>query len=267
MTVTTHNVASEPSVSDQAFLQSSTQVGTIRTEEYKRDLAEFQARRSASYKELEETPVKSKKCGRHSLPVSCTACATDHDNTFNYEKKSASKYKKHKRAKSKTPEKIYDGLPNIQFLFQNQVFMPGNPYPSGSISEPGKVRRQIRRISRSPDLMVQREIEFNDDQASSPPEFFKNNSLPYDVSNFMESNKSEEEVDGPKVAGDVKSSQKDSDNYFGDDDRLWEVMSELRHFDKIMDEQLTPRSLLAKSSDDSKVSISTKVCLGTFKLG
>ena len=265
VTVTTHHSANPSSTTAEVQgPQSTTEVGTIRTEEYKRDLAEFQARRSSLNKESPITPVK-KKCGRHSLPVSCTDCTADHDKTFNYEKKSAVKYKKksHKRARSTTPERtVYGGVPNIQFLFQNQVFMPGNLYPTtSSFSEPQKFKRLSRhRINRSPDMdfLVQKQIDFKeDDQANSPPAFYKNNSLPFDVKNFLENHKSEEDdVDGLRAAGDINlSSQNNSMSPGKDesDDKLWEVMSELKNLDQWADEQLQVRSPNTSKSDDSKV--------------
>ncbi|XP_049702648.2 uncharacterized protein LOC110384305 isoform X1 [Helicoverpa armigera] len=264
VTVTTHHsVGSDPSTPEAQCAHSTTQIGTIRTEEYKRDLAEFQARRSIGSKEPQETSVK-KKCGRHSLPVSCTDCTADHDNTFNYEKKSAVKYKKktQKRARSTTPERtVYGGVPNIQFLFQNQVFMPGNVYPTtSSYSEPHKYKRiSQHRISRSPDMdfLVQKHIEFkDDDQPDSPPTFYKNNSLPFDVRNFLDRQKSEEDdVDGLKAAGDVQVSNHSaalSPKKHGSDEKLWEVMSELKNLDQWADEQLQVRSPNTSKSDDSK---------------
>lgn len=266
VTITTHHSANPSSTTPEAQAtgpQSTTQVGTIRTEEYKRDLAEFQARRSSVNKDPPSTPLK-KKCGRHSLPVSCTDCTADHDNTFNYEKKSAVKYKKksHKRARSTTPDRTaYGGVPNIQFLFQNQVFMPGNLYPTtSSYSEPQKLRRQSRhRINRSPDMdnfLVQKQIDFkDDDQGNSSPAFY---SLPFDVKNFLENHKSEEdEIDGMKAAGDINlSSQNNSTSKDESDDKLWEVMSELKNLDQWADEQLQVRSLNTSKSDDSKVCLS-----------
>lgn len=268
VTVTTHHSVNPNSTTSEVQVaqgpHSTTQIGTIRTEEYKRDLAEFQARRSSLNKELPDTPVK-KKCGRHSLPVSCTDCTTDHDNTFNYEKKSAIKYKKksHKRARSTTPERaVYGGAPNIQFLFQNQVFMPGNLYPTtSSFSEPQKFKHTSRhRIDRSPnmDFLVPKHLEFKEeDQAVSPPAFYKNNSLPFDVKNFLECHKSEEDdVDGLRAAGDVNlSSQNNSMSRSKDesDDKLWEVMSELQNLDQWADEQLQVRSPNTSKSEDNKV--------------
>ncbi|XP_026741405.1 uncharacterized protein LOC113503572 isoform X3 [Trichoplusia ni] len=261
VTVTTrHNLSANSSTPEIQHPITTTQIGTIRTEEYKRDLAEFQARRSSGNKEQIITPVK-KKCGRHSLPVSCTDCTADHDNTFNYEKKSAVKYKKktHKRARSTTPDRTgYGGVPNIQFLFQNQVFMPGNVYPASSFTEPQKCKRQSRhRISRSPDMdfMVQKHIDFkDDDQTGASPAFCKNNSLPFTVNTFLECTKSDEdEVDVGKAAGDIKiSSQVSSLSPRKDDtdEKLWEVMSELKNLDQWADEQLQVRS--SCKSDDSK---------------
>ncbi|KAJ8714463.1 hypothetical protein PYW07_002688 [Mythimna separata] len=265
VTVTTHHTVNPNSTTPESQAQtthSTTHIGTIRTEEYKRDLAEFQARRSSLNKELQDTPVK-KKCGRHSLPVSCTDCTADHDNTFNYEKKSAVKYKKksHQRARSTTPERtVYGGVPNIQFLFQNQVFMPGNLYPtSSSFSEPQKYRRLSRhRIKISPDmeLLSQKKLEFKDDNLeNSPPEFYRNNSLPYDVKNFLEGHKSEDDVDGLSGAGDINLSSHNnsmSPTKEGCDDKLWEVMSELKNLDQWADEQLQVRSPDTSKSDDSK---------------
>lgn len=247
VTVTTQHVNCATSSDDL----NTTPVGTIRTEEYKRDLAEFQARRSSGHRELPETPVK-KKCGRHSLPVSCTDCSTAHDQTFNYEKKSAAKYKKksHKRTRSATPDGKRD-LPNIQFLFQNQVFMPGNMFPTSSFSEPQRRSRVSRlKVHRSPDFNAQKHIDFNEDELKSPPLFYKNNSLPYDVKTFLDDSKGEEEVDGVRASGDQTSSDGVTRDDSGDD-KLWEVMSELKSFDRWADEQLGQN---ASKSDDSKVS-------------
>ncbi|XP_041981068.1 uncharacterized protein LOC121734510 isoform X2 [Aricia agestis] len=216
-------------------------MGTIRTEEYKRDLAEFQARRSSVTKELPDTPVK-RKCGRHSLPVSCTDCTGDPDRTFNYEKKSAAKYKKNHRRTRSAQEDQYD-TPNIQFLFQNQVFMPGN-FPR-AYSEP-KTRRKVRR---SPEFLAQRHIEFDDNQAVSPPLFYKNNSLPFDVKEFLESH---EEVDG-MASGDKTSPCMKNDSC----EEMMEVMSELKNLDRWADDQLGNQSLNTTKSDDSKSSAST----------
>uniref|UniRef100_A0A2H1VQY8 SFRICE_000421 n=1 Tax=Spodoptera frugiperda TaxID=7108 RepID=A0A2H1VQY8_SPOFR len=268
VTVTTHHSVSPiPTTPEAPCSHSTTQIGTIRTEEYKRDLAEFQARRSIGSKEPKDTPVK-KKCGRHSLPVSCTDCTADHDNTFNYEKKSAIKYKKkQKRARSTTPERsAYGGLPNIQFLFQNQVFMPGNLYPTtSSFSEPQKYKRQSRHsINKSPDMdmLVQKHIDFKeDDQTNSPPAFYKNNSLPFDVKNFLDGHKSDDdEVDGVKASGDVNLSSQHappSPRKDVSDDKLWEVMSELKNLDQWADEQLQVQSPHTSKSDDSKSDAST----------
>ncbi|XP_028173292.1 uncharacterized protein LOC114362195, partial [Ostrinia furnacalis] len=260
VTVTTRHVSPEPTTPEEQCPKSASQVGTIRTEEYKRDLAEFQARRSAGSKDLQVTPSK-KKCGRHSLPVSCTDCA-EHDNTFNYEKKSAVKYKKktHKRIRSAmSEEKIYDGLPNIQFLFQNQVFMPGNMLATSTYSEPHKSRRNSRqRCYRPPDpeFQAQRHIDFKDEDRVDSPEFCKKSSLPFDLRNFLDGTRSDvEEVDGAKSGGDVKISSQLSSNGVNNDsgeDKLWEVMSELKNLDQWADEQLQPRSPNTTKSEDSK---------------
>ncbi|XP_068622827.1 uncharacterized protein [Battus philenor] len=249
VTVTTREVNSDTS-SEQP--PNTTKIGTIRTEEYKRDLAEFQARRSAGSKDLQTSPVK-RKCGRHSLPVSCTDCTGDPDTTFNYEKKSAAKYKKSQK---------FNGSPNsnntppkIQFLFQNQVFMPGNMF-SASFSESAKPRRNSR-VYRSPDkdFLVQRHIDFKEEeQLISPPLFFKNNSLSFDVNNFLYTSRNDD-VDG-QVEVDGKSS---SHNLPGDSnkddsckDKMQEVMSELRSFDRWADEQLQVHSGNTTKSDDNK---------------
>lgn len=257
VTVTAHqNVGSSPTTTEDSNRIDKT--ANTRTEEYKRDLAEFQARRSAGSKELQTTPVK-KTCGRHSLPVSCTKCSVDHDNTFSYEKKSAINYKKkqQKRAKSSSPEKDCEGVPNIQFLFQNQVFMPGNLFPIPPFTEPQKSKRNSQHVCRSPDLdfIVQKHIDFReDDQAESPPEFYKNNSLPYDVMDFLETSRiNQEEVDGPKTAKSSHQTSQNADKDDSCDSKLWEVMSELKHFDQWADEQLLPRSANTSKSDDSKV--------------
>lgn len=253
VTVTTGHVSPTPTLD-----VTPTPVGTIRTEEYKRDLAEFQARRSTGGTEQQSTPVK-KKCGRHSLPVSCTDCAGDPDASFNYEKKSAIKYKKksHKRARSAhSEEKVNDGVPNIQFLFQNQVFMPGNMFRA-SYSEPRKTNNNYSN-QRSPDFFVQKHIEFKDDQPVSPPFFYKNNSLPFDTKNFLGGSRSdEEEVDGLGVAGDAKISSPSLGSHKNDscEEKLWEVMSELKHFDQWADEQLQVQSTSTSKSDDNKVNI------------
>lgn len=260
--MTTRHVSPEPTTPEEQCPQSAEQVGTIRTEKYKRDLAEFQARRSAGNKDLQITPSK-KKCGRHSLPVSCTDCA-DHDNTFNYEKKSAVKYKKKTQNRVRTAmsdEKMYDGLPNIQFLFQNQVFMPGNMLATSTYSEPHKSRRHSRqRYYRPPDpeFQAQRHIDFKDEDRVDSPAFCKKSSLPFDLRNFLDGTRSDgEEVDGAKEGGDVKiSSQLSSNGVHENDsgeDKLWEVMSELKNFDQWADEQLLPRSLNTTKSKDSEV--------------
>ncbi|CAH0725019.1 unnamed protein product, partial [Brenthis ino] len=254
VSVTTSHIDPSPSLEEPPI-----QVGTIRTEEYKRDLAEFQARRSSGSKELQESPIK-KKCGRHSLPVSCTDCTGDPDNTFNYEKKSAIKYKKksHKRARSAhSEEKGYDGVPNIQFLFQNQVFMPGNMFGT-SYSEPRRPNKNTYKCS--PDNFVQREIDFKDDQLLSPPFFYKNNSLPFDTKKFLDGVKNEDdELDGLNAAGDVKTSSPSTESQKNDscEEKLWEVMSELKHFDQWADEQLQAPSINTSKSDDSKSDTST----------
>lgn len=236
-------------------------MGTIRTEEYKRDLAEFQARRSAGSREIQTTPIR-KKCGRHSLPVSCTDCTGDPDSTFNYEKKSAIKYKKklHKRAHSAhSEEKGYDGVPNVQFLFQNQVFMPGNMFGM-SYSEPRRTSKGSNK--RSPDFFVQKQIDFEDNQPQSPPFFYKNNSLPFDAKRFLDGDKREDdEVDGLNAAGDINTSSPSSESQKNDscEEKLWEVMSELKHFDQWADEQLQAPSINTSKSDDSKVRITKDI--------
>ncbi|CAK1581173.1 unnamed protein product [Parnassius mnemosyne] len=250
VTVTTSEISPSAQVEQPPNI---TQVGTIRTEKYKRDLAEFQARRSSGSKDLQTTPVK-RKCGRHSLPVSCTDCTGDPDTTFNYEKKSATKYKKktHKvKRRSSTDEKV----PNIQFLFQNQVFMPGNMF--SSYSEPAKSRRHSQRVYRPPDMdfLVQRHIDFKEeDQLIPPPLFFKNNSLSFDVKNFLDTSRSDD-VDGLKRE-DVKSSSHNSPVDLKKDDscedKMWEVMSELKNFDRWADEQLKAHSISTTKSDDNK---------------
>lgn len=250
MTVTSGHVSPSTTVEEPPA-----QIGTIRTEEYKRDLAEFQARRSVGSRELQTTPIR-KKCGRHSLPVSCTDCTRDADNTFNYEKKSAIKYKKklHKRARSShSEEKGFDGVPNIQFLFQNQVFMPGNMF-GASYSEPRRTIKEPNR--RSPDFFVQKQIDFQDDQPISPPFFYKNNSLPFDAKRFLDGERrQDDEVDGLNAAGDINTSSPSSESHKNDscEEKLWEVMSELKHFDQWADEQLQAPSINTSKSDDSKV--------------
>ncbi|XP_072938314.1 uncharacterized protein [Epargyreus clarus] len=258
VTVTTSHISSGPSTPEEQH--PPTHLGTIRTEEYKRDLAEFQARRSAGQKDLQETPVK-KKCGRHSLPVSCTDCTGDPDTTFNYEKKSAIKYKKktHKRTRSaNSEEKTTDGVPNIQFLFQNQVFMPGNLFGPTSFSDPQKSKRSSRQTARRSseiDCLIQKQIDFKeDDQQDSPPMFLKNNSLPFDVKNFLDGTRSDDEVDGTKEPGDVKSSQSSSESLkeVRSDGKLWEVMGDLKQFDRWADENLHPPSENMSKSEDNK---------------
>ncbi|XP_061719664.1 uncharacterized protein LOC133526859 isoform X2 [Cydia pomonella] len=225
-------------------------VGTIRTDEYKRDLAEFQARRSSG-PQLPDTPEK--RCGRHSLPISCTDCA-DPDRTFNYEKKSAVKYKKksQKRARSANPE---DSVPNIQFLFQNQVFMPGTL----SYSEPRK--RNSRKAYRQ-ETFTQKHIDFKEEetQVNSPPFFYKNNSLPYDIKNFLDTKSDVEEVDGMRATENVYVSSHSSSTASrgsSSKDNLWEVMSELKNFDRWADEQLQVQSANRSKTDDSKSETST----------
>lgn len=262
VTTTTSHRTPSPGPTPPDHVQSATEIGTIRTEEYKRDLAEFQARRSSGVKDLPDTPIKE-KCGRHSLPISCTNCSPDPDKTFNYERKSATKYKKRtqKRARSANPDDKQP-VPNIQFLFQNQVFMPGNL--TSAFSEPQRPKRYSRKtVYRSPDNFAQQQIDFNEDeqQFNSPPFFYKDNSLPYDEQNFLDTRSDIEEVDGIKAAGDINvssHSSSDGTNKEGSQDKLWEVMSELKNFDQWADEQLRVRSANISKTDDSKVSIFCK---------
>ncbi|CAK1542287.1 unnamed protein product [Leptosia nina] len=221
--------------SGDSEIQAQDQVGTIRTEQYKRDLAEFQARRSSGNAELLETPRS--KCGRHSLPVSCTRCTGDPDSI--YEKKSAAKCKKkNKKSAPYSDGKDYKGVPNIQFLFQNQVLMPGELFARTSYSEP---RRSTRRY-RSPEFLKQRHIIFDDEQPISPPLFYKNNALPFDAHDFLRS-KGNEEVDG--VSEPVQQDKNETD------DKLWEVMSELKDLDQWADEQLQNNTTSTSRTDDT----------------
>lgn len=221
--------------------QSAANVGTIRTEEYKRDLAEFQARRSLGNKELPETPVK-KKCGKHALPVSCTACSTDMDNTFNYEKKSAAKYKKRSHRKTRSAAVDTGELPSIQFLFQNQVFMPGNLLAAPNFTEPRKSRKTSQFVTG----LVQKQIDFDEDQSKSL--VFKNNSLPIDMKTFREGINFKDDIDGI-VQVEKMSSQSSSDVKMDSTD--WEMLNELKSLDVWADEQLQTPS--GGKSDDSKV--------------
>lgn len=161
----------------------------------KRDLAEFKARRSAK-KDLDISPAR-KKCGRHSLPVSCTTCTADADTTFNYEKKSAGKYKK-KSSQRRPRSATSDGdVPKIQFLFQNQVFMPGDLFAHSTHK-----RRSSNRQRPAEEYFVQKQLNFKeDDDPVSPPLFYKNNSLPFDENAFLYER---EEVDA--AVGDVLGS-------------------------------------------------------------
>ncbi|XP_045512864.1 uncharacterized protein LOC123707112 isoform X1 [Pieris brassicae] len=224
VTVTTSHIDNE---TDEA----TAEVGTIRTEQYKRDLAEFQARRSLGADH--ETPKR--KSGRHSLPASCTDCAGEP--SFNYDKK-VQKYKKNKRyTRAYSDEKAYDGVPNIHFLFQNQVFMPGDLFHKASYSEPKRTsQRQV------PEVLKQRRIEFN----SEPPLFFKNNALKYDANEFLNS-KGTEEVDGINEKQDKNIT----------DDKLCEVMSELNDLDQWADEQLHDNTISTSRTEDTKSDAST----------
>ncbi|XP_052758418.1 uncharacterized protein LOC113510784 isoform X2 [Galleria mellonella] len=258
VTVTTrHNVPPESTTPEEQQTQSATQVGTIRTEEYKRDLAEFQARRSVGNKELQITPEK-KKCGRHSLPVSCTNCTADLDNSFNYEKKSGVKYKQKiqsKRRSATSEERDQDGVPNIQFLFQNQVFMPGDLF-GASYTEPPKSKRQTQQtVYRSPetDFIVHKQLDFNDEDLVDSPKFYKNNSLPFDVKNFLDGSRSDDGDESCKLAGDLKVSSQSSSECARNDgceDKLWEVMSELKKLDRWADEQLVQSPNTTRSEDN-----------------
>lgn len=244
----TEEVISAPSTTsapqilvDDQRSQSAAHISTIRTEEYKRDLAEFQARRSHGNKDPPETPVK-KKCGRHSLPVSCTACSTDMDNTFNYEKKSAAKYKKRSHRRTRSAAVDTEGLPSIQFLFQNQVFMPGNLLTTSNYTEPRKSRKTSQFVTD----FVNKRLDFTEEPTNSL--VYKNNSLPIDVTNFREGINIKEEVDGA-IEVEKVSSQGSSDVKM--DTSVWEMMNELKNFDLWADEQLQTQS--GSKSDDSKV--------------
>lgn len=240
--ITAPSTTSAPKILvDEQRSLSAVHIGTIRTEEYKRDLAEFQARRSHGKKDPPETPVK-KKCGRHSLPVSCTACSKDMDTTFNYEKKSAAKYKKRSHRRSRSAAVDTEGLPSIQFLFQNQVFMPGNLLPISNYTEPRKIRKSSQFFTDP----VNRQLDFTEEHSKSL--VFKNYSLPIDIENFKEDINIKEEVDGV-IEVEKVSSQDSSDVKM--DTSVWEVMNELKSFDLWADEQLQSQS--GSKSDDSKV--------------
>ncbi|XP_026326232.1 uncharacterized protein LOC113234925 [Hyposmocoma kahamanoa] len=238
--ITTPTTTSAPKIIVKAQgSQSAAHIGTIRTEEYKRDLAEFQARRSHGNKDPPETPVK-KKCGRHSLPVSCTACSTDMDNTFNYEKKSATKYKKRSHRRTRSAAVDTEGLPSIQFLFQNQVFMPGNLLPTSNYTEPRKTRRTSPFVT---DFFKQSDVT----EENTKSLLYKNNSLPIDMKTFREGINIKEEIDGVTLM-EKASSQGSCDAKM--DSSVWEVMNELKSFDLWADEQLQTQS--GSKSDDSK---------------
>lgn len=240
--ITAPSTTSAPKIlADEQRSQSAAHIGTVRTEEYKRDLAEFQARRSLGNKDPLETPVK-KKCGKHSLPVSCTACSTDMDNTFNYEKKSAAKYKKRSHRRTRSAAVDTEGPPKIQFLFQNQVFMPGNLLPTLNYPEP----RNSRKTSQFVTDFVNKQLGMTEEHTKSLAN--KNNSLPIDIKSFREDINIKEEVDG-KVEAEKVSSQSSSDMKM--DTSVWEMMNELKSFDLWADEQLQTQS--GSKSDDSKV--------------
>lgn len=238
--ITAPSTASSPNVIVKAQeSQSAGHIGTIRTEEYKRDLAEFQARRSHGSKDLPETPIK-KKCGKHSLPVSCTACSTDMDNTFNYEKKSATKYKKRSQRRTRSGAVDTEGLPSIQFLFQNQVFMPGNLIPTSNYTEPRKTRKTL------PFLTDGKQSELIEENAKSL--LFKNNSLPIDMESFKEGISVKEEIDGVTLKENTPSQYSSNTKL---NTSVWELMNELKSFDQWADDQLQTQS--GSRSDDSKV--------------
>ncbi|CAH2087257.1 unnamed protein product [Euphydryas editha] len=78
------------------------------------------------------------------------------------------------------------------------------------------------------------------------------------LKNFLDASRSdEEEVDGLRVAGDAKTSSPSSGSHKNDscEEKLWEVMSELKHFDQWADEQLQAPSINTSKSDDSKVNL------------
>lgn len=254
LTVTTsRSITPPPSTSDQiteTHHNGATQTGTIRTDEYKRALAEFQARRSSgANEELAITPEKLKRCGRHNLPVACIDCTAD--DTFNYEKRSASKYKKNKRSQSNTPEKA-NALPQIQFLFQNQVFMPGN---YRTRSEPRQATRYHTR--RTQDFPAQKQLDFEDNELDLNLPCKKDRAifLPLDIKSFLGNRSSNDNVDGAHTAGDFYGSSHevnlDSNSAA---DKLSEAMAELKQLDQWADEQLMPKSPVTSRSDDSKVS-------------
>lgn len=154
----------------------------IRTREYLQALADFRARRSLgpnislgfektseksslspdgklSRKNEERRPKTEPKSKRRSLPET----GTNNNNT----------------------QLISQAVPQIQFLFSNQIFMPGSGLNTRKKSKKNKCndkRESERSISPDTDYMKGRQIDFDDDSespASPPPDFFRDNSLPY----------------------------------------------------------------------------------------
>lgn len=184
---------------------------TIRTPEYQRDLAQFFQRRSISTPPQTHRPKESRhktKDGRHSLPPTCLCPVKSPEFSFRYERKAEKCKDKAKRKIN--PKKLtttdsgsqHEGVPKIQFLYSNQIFMPGTIFGDNQEQKSRKNHRNERLSLQScqatvhkhqdeePMDLMHQVIEFPEEENSDrqpPPLFFKNNSLPYEIEGFLAS--------------------------------------------------------------------------------
>lgn len=184
----------------------------IRTEEYKRDLAEFFARRSLG-------------------PIDENISHTRSRNNHKRDDRKPRSEKKSKRFSLPDTQIISPNAPNIQFSFCNQLYLNGNgkkpKNQDGSLT------------STSPDLLPPRfirnkhvDFEGSENPASPPKDFFKDSSLPYfdkDSSQIYRSKRNQKKSStltknstSPIVDRDASKTNckalKDSNNWSGLDD-------------------------------------------------
>lgn len=154
----------------------------IRTREYLQALADFRARRSLGPNislGFEKTSDKSSLS-----PDTKLSCKND-ERRSKTEPKSKRRSLPETGANNNNAQLISQAVPQIQFLFSNQIFMPGSGLNSRQKNKKNKCNDKMeseQSMSPDTDYMKGRQIDFDDDSespASPPPDFFRENSLPY----------------------------------------------------------------------------------------
>lgn len=211
----------------------------IRTEEYKRDLAEFFARRSLG-------------------PIDENITHTRSQHSHKRDDRKPRSEKKSKRFSLPDTQIISSNAPNIQFSFCNQLYLNGNGKKSKN--------RGGSMTSTSPDLLPPRfirnkhvDFEGSENPSSPPNDFFKDSSLPYfdrDNSQIFRSKRSQKKnssltKNSPSPIFDQDSANdcktlKDSSNWSGLDDSC-DLDKTDASFDSVMRKLEQVRSQLGHS--------------------